>query len=440
MEEEAAVTLLAGVAVASIAPRPEDLFEGVYLGGFGSYRQRRATGIHDEPMCRALALSDGATAFVVAVLDLVGASGPLLGSIRSDAARLTKLPPERILVACTHSHASPDMQGLWGGTGDAYARHVAHRAGSAIWEAAQSLEPATARAATTTLGGIVRNRRGWSETDETLTVLRLERPGGAAIATVANYACHPTASGATNSEVSRDWCGAAVDAIERETGAPAIYINGAVGDVNPARDGGFDAVRATGEEVAAAAIAVLSAAEDVTGAIDVRMAPLELPLNFERLSERVQDAVGRAGPALSLLSKSGGLRAASLALHRAGRGDLAQVVAALSGISERKLIHRDGRTFLPTHCGYLGIGGIEAFAAPGEVLTRLALPLRASLGARHRMFFGLTQDTLGYFLPEDEWMTGRNNNYEESVSMGKHGGTVLADKLLSLVPHGGARS
>jgi hypothetical protein len=31
-------------------------------------------------------------------------------------------------------------------------------------------------------------------------------------------------------------------------------------------------------------------------------------------------------------------------------------------------------------------------------------------------------------------MTGRNNNYEESVSMGHHAGAVLADVLLSLVP------
>jgi hypothetical protein len=57
------------------------------------------------------------------------------------------------------------------------------------------------------------------------------------------------------------------------------------------------------------------------------------------------------------------------------------------------------------------------------------------MGARHRMFFGLTHDTLGYFVPEDEWMTGRNNNYEESVSMGRRAGSVLADALLAMVPH-----
>ncbi len=160
-------------------------------------------------------------------------------------------------------------------------------------------------------------------------------------------------------------------------------------------------------------------------------------MNFERLSQRVQDAVGRAGPALGVLSKAGGLRAASAALHAAGRSDLAQIVAALAGMSERKhgasrRAHVPADALRPTSASATDV---EAFAAPGEVLTRLALPLRASMGSRHRMFFGLTHDTLGYFLPEDEWMTGRNNNYEESVSLGKHAGAILAGALLA---HGAA--
>ncbi len=428
--------LRAGAARVSIAPRLHDLQDGVYLGGFGSYRQRRATGVHDEPLCRAVAIGDDDTVFVVAALDLVGASGPLLQSIRENAARLTRLPALRIIIACTHSHASPDMQGLWGGTGGAYEAYVAHRAASAIWESFQAMTPAVATAATSSLGGVVRNRRGWPETDQTLTTLRLTTGDGAPIATLVNYACHPTASGPANTEVSRDWCGYAADAVEAALGGVAVYINGAVGDVNPAQDGGFEHAASLGEAVARASVASLDGAEAIGGSVQARTEPFLLPVNFERLSQRVQDAVGRAGPALSVLSKAGGMRAASAALHAAGRADLAQIVAALEGFTQRKLVHRDGRTFLPTHCGYLRIGGdVEAFAAPGEVLTRLALPLRASLGARHRLFFGLTHDTLGYFIPEDEWLTGRNNNYEESVSMGKHAGAVLADALLSLVPH-----
>lgn len=428
--------LRAGGARASIAPRFDDLHDGVYLGGFGSYRQRRATGVHDEPLCRAVAIGDDATAFVVAALDLVGASGPLLQSIRENAARRTRLPASRIIIACTHSHASPDMQGLWGGTTGAYETYVAHRAASAISEAFEAMTPVVATAATSSLGGVVRNRRGWPQTDETLTTLRFATSDGAPIATLVNYACHPTASGPANTEVSRDWCGYAADAVEAALGGVAVYVNGAVGDVNPTLDAGFEHAASLGEAVARGSVASLDAAEAIGGAVEVRTEPLLLPVNFERLSQRVQDAVGRAGPALSVLGKVGGMRAAAVALHAAGRADLAQIVAALEGFTQRTLVHRDGRTFLPTHCGYLRIGGdVEAFAAPGEVLTRLALPLRAALGARHRLFFGLTHDTLGYFLPEDEWMAGHNNNYEESVSMGKHAGTVLADALRSLVPH-----
>ncbi len=430
-------SLRAGAARVSIAPRRDDLTEGVYLGGFGTYRQRRATGIHDEPQCRAIAIGDDASAFVVAALDLVGASGPLLQSIREHATRLTSLPASQIAIACTHSHASPDMQGLWGGTSDSYERYVAERTAGAIRDAFDAMEPAAARVATTSLSGVVRNRRGWPSTDDVLTTLHFATGDGAPIATLVNYACHPTASGPANTEVSRDWCGYAADAVEAALGGAAVYVNGAVGDVNPAADGAFEHAASLGEAVARAAVASLDASEEVEGAVGVRTEPLLLPVQFERLSQRVQDAVGRAGPALSVLGRTGGMRAASAALHAAGRSDLAQMVAALEGFTQRKLVQRDGRTYLPTHCGYMRIGGnVEGFAAPGEVLSRLSAPLRASMGARHRLFFGLTHDTLGYFVPEDEWMTGRNNNYEESVSMGKHAGTLLAEALGEFVVGG----
>ena len=354
----------------------------------------------------------------------------------ADASRLTGVQPERLLIACTHSHASPDTQGLWGGIGDAYRTHIAHRAASGIWEAHRALAPAQASVASTQLHGVTKNRRGWPETDDALTTLRFASPEGAPIATLMNFACHPTSSGSSNTEVSRDWCGYAVDAVERETGGVAIYVNGAIGDANPTDASGFEASARLGEAVAEAAIASLSSAEPIDGALSVRSDVLELPVHFERLSQRVQSAIDRSGFAITALSKTGSLRATQLALHAAGRGDVAQIVSALEGMSEREKAHRDGRTYLLTHCGYVRIGdALEAYVAPGEVLTRLALPLRAAMGAPHRMFFGLTHDTLGYFVPEDEWMTGRNNNYEESVSMGRRAGSVLADALLAMVPH-----
>jgi hypothetical protein len=420
----------------SIAPRADDLRDGLWLGGFGSFRERRATAVHDEPQCRALAVGDGGGTFVLAAMDLVGASGSLLATIRADAARLTHLPESQILLACTHSHGSPDLQGLWGGTGAAYREHVAHRAASAIWDAHRALGHATASAATRTLPGLTKNRRGWPETDDTLTSLRFRSADGKPIATLVNFACHPTTTGSSNTEVSRDWCGYAVDTIERGEGGVAVYVNGAIGDVNPIDASGFGAAQALGEAVAEAAMRSLEHADAIEGYVRVRTEPLALPVRIERLSERVEQAIDRSGFAIAALAKAGGVHAAQMALLAAGRRDLAQMLAALESMSERPKSHHGGVSCVRTQCGYVGIGNaFEALAAPGEVLTRLALPLRASLGAPHRMFLGLTHDSLGYFVPEDEWMTGRNDNYEESVSMGRRAGTTLADALLAIVPH-----
>ena len=45
----------------------------------------------------------------------------------------------------------------------------------------------------------------------------------------------------------------------------------------------------------------------------------------------------------------------------------------------------------------------------------------------------MVQDSLGYFVPEDEWMTGRNGDYEESVAPSESAGDRLREVLLGLV-------
>jgi hypothetical protein len=88
-------------------------------------------------------------------------------------------------------------------------------------------------------------------------------------------------------------------------------------------------------------------------------------------------------------------------------------------LAEHPVVVREGEPFLRTLVSRLRIGrGLDVLTAPGEVLTRLGKPLRERLTAPATMFLGLTNDSLGYFVPEDEWMTGRNEGYEETVSLG----------------------
>jgi len=73
-----------------------------------------------------------------------------------------------------------------------------------------------------------------------MTVLRLQGDREP-LSTLIHYGAHPTVLGKTSRVISRDWPGVMIDRVEGLTGAPAMFINGAVGDVAP-RSGVLGAV------------------------------------------------------------------------------------------------------------------------------------------------------------------------------------------------------
>ena len=76
-------------------------------------------------------------------------------------------------------------------------------------------------------------------------------------------------------------------------------------------------------------------------------------------------------------------------------------------------------------------------AWPGESLTRNGLPVKDAMDTPFKLWLGLTTDSLGYFVPSEEWKTGRNGDYEESVSMGKDVGDTARDMAIGLVKSDG---
>src|SRR5439155_14442721 len=83
----------------------------------------------------------------------------------------------------------------------------------------------------------------------------------APIASVVNYACHPTTLAWENTLISPDFPGAMRELVHGATGAPCIFIQGASGDLGP-REGyvGDPAVAdRNGRQLAHAALAVLEA-------------------------------------------------------------------------------------------------------------------------------------------------------------------------------------
>jgi hypothetical protein len=70
---------------------------------------------------------------------------------------------------------------------------------------------------------------------------------------------------------------------------------------------------------------------------------------------------------------------------------------------------------------------------PGEATTRLGLELKQMLPGDYAVIIGQTDDSLGYMIPQDEWQTNRNGNYEESVSLGKSAAPLVIEGLQNLV-------
>ncbi len=117
-----------------------------------------------------------------------------------------------------------------------YLDQMADQIAAAIAEAQRMLEPANIVYGTGRCG-LAANRDFWDEasgqfvcgfnpagpSDDTLLVARIADECDATLATVVNYACHPTTLAWDNTLVSPDYIGAMREEVERATGACACF-------------------------------------------------------------------------------------------------------------------------------------------------------------------------------------------------------------------------
>jgi hypothetical protein len=97
--------------------------------------------------------------------------------------------------------------------------------------------------------------------DDTLMLARVTEPGGKLLATIVNYACHPTTLAWDNTLISPDYVGALREVVERGTNAPCLFLQGASGDLGPVEGYVGDPAVAdrNGRQLAFAALSTLTA-------------------------------------------------------------------------------------------------------------------------------------------------------------------------------------
>jgi neutral ceramidase len=254
--------LAAGAATVDITPPT-----GFPMWGYGARHDAPSTGVLDPLRARALVLAVGPQRLALVSLDLGRApTRHVTAAIRArvrDAAGVSQ-----VFLVASHTHHGPVLElDTWPDRKDPYTRRLEGKLVDVITEAARTLRPARLGIASREVA-LNRNRhshRPDKPVDRELLVLRVEDEAGKPIACAVNFAAHPTMQDVKQRKFSADYPGALAELVEKETGAPCLFLQGAAGDLstNPGPERGPTAFgQALGREVVRLAATIRCSALD----------------------------------------------------------------------------------------------------------------------------------------------------------------------------------
>ena len=408
--ERCAECVTAGAASVTVRVPP-----GAPLAGYGGMKRRLAfpdvfdryahafwfkpsIGERDPLTTRALVLEAGATRLAWVTLDLVAVDGTFVRAVEDELARVGA-PKATLMVSASHTHSGPGAfmdSALMGLAAldrfdPAVRDALVASAVAAIREAERTRAPALAAATSVPAPPVTASRLG-KALDPEIVVLKLTTIDGAPLALVWNFAIHGTMLSAGNLRLSGDVMGVASARLEQKLGAPALFVNGAVGDVSPAHHGERAMIETAGA-LAAAVEAGWTHARPV-------------PVTNLRVSERT---VSLPSPAVSLRRCFGswvpGFFAVPLgcAMPRA----VSLVAAAL--------------------------GDTAWVTFPGELQTALGQAIKREAHVHFASVFiaGLSNDYLGYFTTREDT---RGATYIACATIYGHAaGRCLADAAIDVL-------
>ena len=243
----------AGFGKSDLTPRL-----GVQLAGYGPYRNRAAQEIVAPLAARAAMIRDRKTTVGVLSLELCGTPRPLAERIRAAVAARVGCRADEVFLSSTHTHSAPSVGGMfgWGEPDAVYLETLPARAAEAAVRAKAALAEVEWRHAHVACEGIAVNRETdtgfalnanfaermnlrWrpakpEQTDPTVRVLAAYGAGGKLVGLLHHFGCHPVVYGEKTAAIHGDFVGLASIQLEaKHAGAVAIFLPGALGDVNP---------------------------------------------------------------------------------------------------------------------------------------------------------------------------------------------------------------
>ncbi len=225
---------------------------GIRNRNWGASTSDVATGIHRSFSLSALAFRDVSQQRLLVIVAVDGTHWRRVDDwelLQKKALTALHLEPAQLIFNLSHTHSGPVLTGshadLAGGEHLArYLEDLAHALVTTCEEAIENLTPgsvdwSTGRSSVAVNRDLDLDGRalvGFNPAmpaDDTVLVGRVCAADGSHVATVVNYACHPTTLAWENSDLSPDYIGELRATVESHTSAPCMFLQGASGDLSP---------------------------------------------------------------------------------------------------------------------------------------------------------------------------------------------------------------
>lgn len=472
-------------------------FDAAWIAGFGNGRAAQA--VMNPQWTRVVVLRQGDVTIAFVALDVVGWFLDENIRIREQVAE-AGLDVDYVVVSATHVHQARDTIGIWGptlsdtGISDAYQAYVRDRTVEAIDAALDALGPANVQYASVRLRDLgdvrrwVGDNRDPDVVDDEIRLLRFvaagtadpEVPGsGTTIATLMNFGSHPEYQGSRNPQLSSDFAHWMRDVIESgiesgPVGAPiegiggtVVFVNGAVGSQigpNELRVQGWDGEPFAGDEDGEAQIVGeqlgVIALDAIRGEGTTTEETADLAFRYMQFYVTVQNRryhiAGTQGIFVRSLYNYDESRAIS---ERTGNLPDVLTEVALIDVGAATMLTAPGELDpievvggFDAACEYTP-GGCEDLvdeddenppdltSAPEGPFLRDRLLARRE-DARQVWLLGLTNDFLGYFVPEFDYELAEGlpyiaeapgEHYEETNSIGPDGWPRIRNRMVELI-------
>lgn len=237
--------LLAGVSRVVITPPV-----GIRMWGY-TVQEACSQGVERDLTATVLVLSEEEQSAVLIGVDLLFVPMALSEQIRERIGLGLGIPPESIVINGSHTHLGPMLPG-WQDEDDSQQRlqeqyaasledtltdaaHLAwkDRKPARIGTGCGSAPLGVNRREKLSDGSVIIGQNPGGPIDRTVDVIRIDDLEGRPIAVVMSAACHTVVLGPKTLLLSPDFIGPAREIIEPAIGAPALFLQGAAGNINP---------------------------------------------------------------------------------------------------------------------------------------------------------------------------------------------------------------